>query len=482
MTENAIPQELATSNRQREVLLRRRLDSSPDDHQAQLEMAILLFGQRRNAEALPHFRYLARHAPQMAVFRASLAVCVADTGDYRQAIRLYEECRDAFRSDVAFQLNYAEALKYDGRRDESVAVLRTIIEDRPWCGMAWWALANTKTDLFSLADIEIMKAHLSGASVSPQDKYHMHYALGRALEQHRIFDASFRHYASGAALKRAEISSNRSEFPVTAERVKSFFTAERLRTAPKGFTDQAPIFILGMPRAGSTLVEQILASHSMVEGTMELPEIPNIVRDLDFADPQHRYPELLAGHDEGALARLGKQYIDNTRIFRRTDKPFFTDKMPSNCMHVGLIHMILPNARIIDVRRDPMASCFAVFKQLFGRGVDYSYDFQDLAQYYRHYVERMKLFDEALPGRVHRVQYENLVNDTEVEIRRLLIYCGLDFEPACLRFWESRRAVATPSSEQVRRPIYRDGLQSWRNYEPWLAPLKQYLGPDLVEQ
>ena len=477
MARNAALENSAITDRQREGLLRRRLESYPADPRAQLDMAILLFGQRRNAEALPHFEFLVQHAPQMALFRASLAVCLADIGDYKPAIQLYEECREAFKNDVPFQLNYAEALKYAGRRDESVAVLRGVLEKAPESGSAWWALANSKIDLFSHADIEIMLRQVNNASVNKQEKCHLHYALGKALEQHADFEASFIHYSRGAALKRAEISFDDSNAVPMAERMKRFFTAERL-AARSGCSDPAPIFILGMPRAGSTLVEQILASHSMVEGTMELPVISYIVRDLDWMNADCRYPEIMSLLNDDALAALGERYIENTRLYRKTSKPYFTDKMPANWAHVGLIHMILPNAKIIDVRREPMANCFAVFKQLFGRGVEYSYDFRDLARYYRSYADRMQHFDEVLPGRMHHVQYEKLVEDTETEIRRLLKYCGLEFEPACMRFWESDRAVATPSADQVRRPIFRDGLHTWRNYEPFLSPLKQFLsGP-----
>lgn len=464
------------SGRQRERVLTRALDLAPDRIDARLALAILLFGQRRNAEALPHFRVLVDHSPRTAAFRASLAVCTSHIGDYRLATLLYEECREAFKQDMNFQVDYAEALKYAGRRDESVAVLRSALETDPGSGLAWWALANVKTEAFSVRDIQTMLHHVAGASPSKPDAYHFHYALGRAFEQAADYETSFAHYASGAALKRAGIGFDEGESQAVMRRTKQFFSASRLAgSASGGCPDPAPIFIVGMPRAGSTLVEQILASHSQIEGTMELPEMSAIVRDLDADSPDCRYPESLAAQDDAALASLGRRYIDNTRPYRKTDKPYFTDKMPSNCLHVGLIHLILPNARIIDVRRDPLANCLAVFKQLFGHGVGYSYDFGELARYHNRYVGMMSHFDDVLPDRVCHVRYEDLVCDTETEIRRLLAHCGLEFEPACLRFWENDRAVATPSAEQVRRPIFRDGLDSWRNFEPWLGPLKQNL-------
>jgi hypothetical protein len=242
-----------------------------------------------------------------------------------------------------------------------------------------------------------------------------------------------------------------------------------------GCGDPSPIFIVGLPRSGSTLIEQILAGHSQVEGTMELPEINNIVRDIGVTPTAFRYPEVLGDLDNDGLAALGRRYIERSQLYRKTDKPFFIDKMPSNWMHIGLIQMILPNAKIIDARRHPVATCFAAFKQLFGAAAEYTYDLDDLARYYKFYLDRMAHFDTVLPGRILRVQYENMVDNTDGEIRRLLDYCDLPLEPACLRFWENKRAVATPSAEQVRRPIFRDALQQWKNYEPWLGRLKEAL-------
>jgi tetratricopeptide (TPR) repeat protein len=470
---------IIVSAQQRQNLLTRALELAPDYAEAHLDLAIAFFSQRRNAEALPHFRFLAEHAPDNAVFRASLAVCYGHIGDYQQAIQLYEECQEKFRQDVTFLLNYADALKYHGRSDESVSVLRGALAHKPDSGLAWWGLANIKTERFSAADIQTMLAQLAESSVSTADRYHMHYALGRAFEQIADYKQSFDHFVAGAGLKRAEISYNANDLLEMVQRSKQFFTASRLADAgTQGFADPAPIFILGMPRAGSTLVEQILSAHSKVEGTMELPEIAYIVRDICAQNPDGPYPQSLAECTAAELAALGQRYIDTTEIYRKTNRPYYIDKMPANCMHVGLIHMILPNAKIIDVRRDPMANCFAAFKQLFGQGVLYSYSFDELGRYYNMYVDTMAHFDHVLPGRVHRLHYESLVNHTEAEVRRLLAYCGLEFEARCLRFWESTRAVSTPSAEQVRRPIFRDGLSAWRNYEPWLGPLKQSLaGP-----
>jgi tetratricopeptide (TPR) repeat protein len=460
----------------RDMLLQRAISLAPDYMQARREYAAVLLGQVRYAEALPHFEHVVAHEPDNVLCRAFLAVCLFHVGEYDKAIELFEECGEAFDAAPLTLLSYSDALKYVGRSDDAVTILRICVEANPGDGKAWWSLANIKTAPFTEADMATMRAQLETADLDPEGRYLIHYALGRALEQARDYAASFQHYAKGAALRRKELSYNDAVLPVMAQRRKAVFTPAFLaRTTGIGHPDPAPIFILGLPRAGSTLIEQVLATHSQVEGTAELPEISHIVRDIGVADGGFRYPQCLADMDAEALADLGKRYIERTRIYRKTEKPFFIDKMPSNWAHVGLIHLILPNAKIIDARRQPIANCFAVFKQYFGGGVKYNCDFGELARYYASYLDMMKQFDRLLPGRIHRVYYESMVNDTEAEIRRLLDACGLAFEPACLRFWESKRAVATPSAEQVRQPIFREGLDQWRHYEPWLGPLKQAL-------
>jgi hypothetical protein len=251
-----------------------------------------------------------------------------------------------------------------------------------------------------------------------------------------------------------------------------------------GVDDPSPIFVLGLPRSGSTLIEQILASHSMVEGTQELPDVQRIVhelqgRELNFDDP--RYPGILPELDADAIRKFGEQYIADTMPNRALGRPYFIDKMPNNFRHVGLIHLILPNARIIDARREPMACCFSNFKQLFAQGQEFTYGIEDIARYYRTYVELMDHWDAVLPGRVLRVQHEDVIDDLEGSVRRILDYCGLPFEEACVEFHKTKRSVRTPSSEQVRQPIFRDGLDQWKNYEPWLEPLRTALGPELVK-
>ncbi len=460
--------------------LERALALAPAYHEARKIYANLLLAMGRTADALPHVKQLAAAQPQDSAHRMCLAWCLGDTGDFVGAISLYDDLLDDIGEQPKYALHYADMLKYAGHRASAVHVYRTCLDYTPSMGEAWWSLANMKNEKLSEADIAIMQAQLADSGLGARDRFHIHYALGLALEQAGDYAASFSHYAKGAELKRATITYNGGELPALMQRSKSFFTPARFASAAgAGCPDRAPIFIVGLPRAGSTLIEQILACHSQVEGTKELPEISNIVRDIGTVPGNEGafiYPGCLASMDAQALAALGQRYIDRTRIYRHSDKQFFIDKMPANWAHAGLIAMILPNAKIIDARRHPMGTCFSAFKQLFGHGVHYSYDLTDLGRYYAAYAGRMAHYDGAMPGRIHRVEYENMVADPETEIRRLLAYCGLAFEPACLRFWESERAVATPSAEQVRQPIYREGLHQWRHYAPWLGPLRAALG------
>jgi hypothetical protein len=326
-----------------------------------------------------------------------------------------------------------------------------------------------------------MLALLGKPGVPAGDRVFLHYALGHALERAGDFGDAFAHYAKGAKLRRSEISYSADETSTQIRRTMELFAPAFLADRVGwGCPDPAPIFIVGLPRSGSTLIEQILASHSAVEGTRELPEIIHIATDLANDTRGGRgtaYPTCLASLNAGEIAALGERYISRTRPYRKTGKAFFIDKMPTNWMHAGLIHLILPQAKIIDARRDPMATCFSAFRQCFAGAQNFTYDLGELGRYYNDYAGLMAHFDAVLPGRVHRVAYEDMVADTEAEIRRLLTYCELPFEAGCLRFWENQRAVTTASAEQVRQPIFREGLDQWRKFEPWLGPLREALRP-----
>jgi tetratricopeptide (TPR) repeat protein len=462
-----------------EALLERALDLAPYYSKARKDLVGVLMAQGKNAQALPQIKRLQAEEPRELQHRVVMALCLGSIGEYDRALPIYEQAKTEVFRDPKLLLNYAYALRYAGRRADSVQACRACIAMAPNMGQAWWSLANLKNEKFSDGDVQTMRHCLDTARIAVEDRYSLHYALGAALEQSGDFAGSFTQYALGAALKREEQGHSAANWTHEMHRAASFFTPDRLGTLTvHGHQDPAPIFIVGLPRAGSTLIEQILASHSLVEGTQELPEIGAIVRDVGRSfnlGPSSVYPERLAELSPADIAALGARYIENTRIYRKTDKQFYIDKMPPNWAYIGLIRSILPNAKIIDARRHPMASCFSSFKQLFGHGAGYSYDLTDLGHFYNDYLDLMAHFDAAEPGRIHRVIYENMVEDTESEIRKLLAYCGLPFEPACLRFWESTRAVATPSSEQVRQPIFRQGLEQWRRYEPWLGPLQDIL-------
>jgi hypothetical protein len=327
-----------------------------------------------------------------------------------------------------------------------------------------------------------MRSALVREDLGDDDRLHFEFALGKALEDQTHYEESFTHYARGAKLRRKAHPYDADDNHAYVRSSKAVFTPEffAARNAA-GLAARDPIFIVGLPRAGSTLLEQVLASHSLVEGTMELPHIPQIVRDITGRQVRHRdLPQALAELTQEQLRRFGERYLETTRPMRKTGAPFFIDKMPNNCMYVGLIQLMLPNAKIIDARRHPLGCCFSCFKQHFARGQSFTYALEDLGRYYHDYVELMAHFDAVLPGRVHRVFYEDVIEDTETQVRQLLDYCGLPFEAACLRFYENERAVRTASSEQVRRPVFREGLDHWRNYEPWLEPLKASLGSVLT--
>jgi hypothetical protein len=326
-----------------------------------------------------------------------------------------------------------------------------------------------------------MNAQLSRRDLSDEDRFHIHYALGKAYEDAAEYERSFTHYAEGARIRRTGLSYKADETTLAAREHAALFTKDFFNARQgQGSRASDPIFIVGLPRSGSTLIEQILASHSMVEGTMELPDIIAMAKRLGGGKVRGgTYPGVLAQLSAEEIKALGDEYIARTRVQRKTDRPLFIDKMPNNSQHVGFIHLILPNAKIIDARRHPMGACFSGFKQHFARGQAYTYDLTDVGRYYADYAELMARFDEAAPGRVHRVFYEDMIENTEAEVRKLLAYLGLPFEQACLEFHANARAVRTASSEQVRQPIYTGAVEQWRHYEPWLGPLKQALGQTL---
>ena len=462
-----------------ENLLARCLELAPGFHGARHNYAVALFRQGKHAAALPEIERLLTIEPRNPNYRSLHAAVLAGVGEYARASEIYVQVLQEYPRQAKIWLSYGHVLKTAGAATEGISAYRRALELEPGLGEVWWSLANLKTYRFDAGDLTQIRRQLARADLSAEDRYHLHFALGKALEDERSCADSFEHYRQGNALRRAQVHYDPARIAEHVEHSKSLFTREFLaRVSGHGAPAPDPIFIVGLPRAGSTLVEQILSSHSQVEGTMELPDVPALAHGIgtQATEGGPRYPQVLATLSPGQLRALGEDYLARTRIQRKTARPYFIDKLPNNFLHVGFIHLMLPNARIIDARRHPLGCCFSAFKQHFARGQHFTYDLEELGAYYRSYVELMAHFDEVLPGRVHRVFYEQMVDHTEQEVRRLLEYCGLPFEPACLRFYENERAVRTASSEQVRVPIYREGLEQWRQFEAWLDPLKRSLG------
>jgi tetratricopeptide (TPR) repeat protein len=465
-----------------ERLLLRYLELAPAFTVARRNLAHVLHRQYKDASALEEVERLLAKDPRDPGCRNLKAAILGGLLRYDESIATYASVLKEYPHNDKVWLNYGHALKTAGRQEEGIAAYRRSIALAPGNGGAYWSLANLKTFRFTDADVTAMRAQLAGGKLSVDERVQLHFALGKALEDAGDYARSFQAYAEANRLRHEREPFDGERNSARLERARQLFTPEFF-AARRGWGCPAPdpIFIVGMPRAGSTLLEQILASHSAVEGTMELPDILTMARDLAVErGGEAPYPAVLADLSAEACRELGERYIAQTRARRWTDRPYFIDKMPNNFAHLGLIQLILPNAKIIDARRHPLACCFSVFKQHFARGQEFSYDLGELGRYYRDYVQAMSHFDNILPGRVHRVIYERLVEDTETEIRRLLEYCGLPFEAACLRFYENERAVRTASSEQVRKPIFRDALEHWRHYESWLEPLKATLGPVLA--
>jgi tetratricopeptide (TPR) repeat protein len=462
-----------------EFLLESVLVFAPDYHAARYDYVNVLSQRHKHARALEEAKKLLLVEPDNRAFRTEYANACVGLGTHEEALRIFRELVADAPEPADLHLSIAHALKTLGRQPEAIESYRAAAAARPGFGDAWWSLANLKTYRFSDAELARMRADEARADARTVDQFHLCFALGKALEDRGDYAGSFGYYERGNALKKRE-----SRYKTEAlERVLSaqislctpgFFAAR----AGRGCDRPDPIFIVGLPRAGSTLLEQILASHSRVEGTMELAEIPRLVNRLN--GPEHsgqppRYPAALAQLDAEQLLQFGEKYLADTQVYR-TDKPFFIDKMPNNFRHVGLIHLILPNAKIIDARREPMACCFSNFKQLFASGQEFTYSLEDIGRYYRVYVELMAHWDAVLPGKVLRVQHEELIEDFAPQVRRILDFVGLDFEQACLEFYKTERSVRTASSEQVRQPIYKEGINQWRHFEPWLGPLKAVLG------
>jgi tetratricopeptide (TPR) repeat protein len=469
-----------------EFLLENLLLLAPNHHVARYEYTIVLLKRHKHVRAREEIEKLLKLDPDNLAYRTTYATVWTGFGDHERALPLYEEVLRRTPQEPELHLSIAHSLKTLGRTEEAIAAYRAAAAARPGYGEAYWSLANLKTYRFTDAEIERMRLDEANKNIALADRYHLCFAIGKALEDRAQYADSFRYYERGNALKKTECLYRPEALERTAQMQISMCTREFFEER-RGFgcDSPAPIFIVGLPRSGSTLIEQIIASHSKVEGTMELADIPRLVQDLQGRETQGsipRYPGILAKLDGVEFKRMGERYLSDTLVYR-AGKPgapdgvsHFIDKMPNNFRHLGLIHLILPNAKIIDARREPLACCFSNFKQLFASGQQFTYSIDDITRYYRMYVDLMAHWDAALPGKILRVDHESVVEDLETNVRRMLAFCDLNFEPACLDFHKTKRSVHTASSEQVRQPIFKDGLEQWRRFEPWLGPLKAALG------
>jgi tetratricopeptide (TPR) repeat protein len=464
-----------------ERLLTECLGLAPGYRRARLDLVRVHHAQSKGEPMLPLIERLLASEPGNQTYRTFQALACNLLGRTDQALEIFAGLAREFPRSEAMWLDYGHTLRTAGRGSEAIAAYRRCLALKPGFASAWVALADLKTFRFTPQDIEAMQAELTRTGLPDDERAELEFALGKALEDAGDFGASFEHYSRGNALRRARVGYRAESLTQLVELSRALYTREFF-AARSGWGCPAPdpIFIVGLPRSGSTLIEQILASHSQVEGTRELGDVPQFAVELGHArgesEAPPRYPHSVAALTREELTALGERYLAQTRAQRVHGRPRFIDKMGGNFLHLGLIHLMLPNARIIDARRAPLGCCVANFKQHFYRGAWFTYGLEDLGRYYRDYVRLMAHFDAVLPGQVYRVRYENVVCDLEGEVRRLLEYCGLPFEEACLRFHETRRAVQTVSSEQVRQPLYTDAVEQWRNFEPWLGPLRQALG------
>ena len=437
--------------------------------------ALVQLGHLAEADAVTrHLQKIEPASPQTWVTTAAVQIRLMR---HEEALEAYERASHLKSDEIGLRMSAGHVQKTLGKRSDSEASYKAALQLDPGLGEAYWSLADLKNYVFSDEEIEAMQQLLARDKRGRSNKAQLHFALGRAFEQREQYPEAFAHYAQGNALRRLDAPFDVARFERRCARIRAFFDARFFAVrASCGDPSHAPIFIVGLPRSGSTLIEQILASHSQVEGTMELPNILNIVGQFDdLAPDRDGYPETVGRASPAQLTALGGRYLAETAPLR-SGREHFTDKLPNNFSHVGLIHAILPRATVIDARRHPMDACFSTFKQHFAEGQTFSYDLEDLGRYYCCYLSLMDHWDEVLPGKVLHVQYEELVREPEANIRRLLEHCGLAFEPACLSFHATRRAVRTASAEQVRQPLYTSGVGHWRHFEKELEPLRRALG------
>ncbi|WP_026941331.1 tetratricopeptide repeat-containing sulfotransferase family protein [Hellea balneolensis] len=466
-----------------DFLLESAIEFAPDNIQLHLDYIQILRKRQKFAAALEQAEGLYKRDPENPVFQSHLAIESMQTGDHERAFALFEDVLERIPNDPVTLTSRGHAFKTFGKHDDAVESYRAAYRAKADHGDAYFGLANLKTYEFTDGEVDQMRTLTERTGTGFMDRVNLFFSLGKALEDRKDYAAAFEQYKQGNDLKSFESRYKAADMTEELEGQARICTAELFeKQGGKGFAAPDPIFIVGLPRAGSTLLEQIIASHSQVDGTLELPNILSLsyhLRGRERAKINGRYPGILHDLTEDQLKTFGERFIEDTRIHRK-DAPFFIDKMPNNFRHIGLIKLILPNAKIIDARRHPMACCFSGFKQHFAEGQEFTYGLENVGTYYKDYVALMDHWDSVLPGEILRVQYEDVVGDTENQVRRILDYLGLPFEQSCLEFHKTKRSVRTASSEQVRQPIFKSGLEQWRNFEPWLDPLKEALGPEIL--
>lgn len=466
-----------------EFLLESAVAFDASHRQARIDYVQVLSKRQRFQKAVDEAKALMEQAPDNPQLQSLYAIQCMQLGDYETALTLFDKILERVPHDPVTNVSKGHALKTGGRSDDAVAAYRAALDSQPFYCDAWYSLANLKVYRFDDAELAAMETLENNPHLGGQDRVYLQFALGKAYEDRKDYAQSFAHYAKGNAIKKAQLQYRAEGTTKECDEQIAACTPE-IFARETGCQAPDPIFILGLPRAGSTLLEQILSSHSMVDGTLELPNVLSIsgkLRRLGQRQGNQKYPFNLADLSAEQLTTLGEEYIRDTQIHRQ-GAPFFIDKMPNNFRHIGLIKLMLPNAKIIDARRDPMSCCFSGFKQLFAEGQMFSYDLEDIGQYYLDYVRLMDHWNAVLPGFVLKVQHEDVVADLETEVRRMLDFCDLPFEKSCLEFHKTERNVRTPSSEQVRQPIFSTALEQWKHYEPWLGTLKATLDPDWVTQ
>ncbi len=467
-----------------EFLLESCVELQPDYWLARLDYVKVLHKRQKFEKALEQAIILRDRFPGNYVFDLTFANQSVAIGNFEEALRVYDKVIAANPDFDQTFVSRGHALKTIGRIDEGIESYRAAYRVRADYGDAYWSLANLKTYRFTDEEIAQMRAQIERPETPADDRFHLCFALGKALEDREQYEESFACYVKGNELRRSGLRYDPDRLPSAMQRQMETCTQELFEEkAGVGGAYRDPIFIVGMPRAGSTLLEQILASHSLIDGTMELPNIIATAHRLNgrrLVTQEANYPNVLIDMNDEHFKKLADAYIEDTAIHRK-GAPKFIDKMPNNFMHIGLIHLMFPNAKIIDARRHPMACCFSGFKQLFADGQEFTYRLEDIVRYYRSYVELMRHWDGVLPGKVLRVHYEHVVDDAESQVRRILEFLDVPFEEACLSFYQTDRSVRTPSSEQVRQPIYRRGLEYWRNFEPYLDVMKTGLADEITD-